>query len=87
MSDLIVVTNANYVKDKVIDLVFSDGMSASVDFQPWIDKFPFFAPLKDNEYFRNFKLDGWTVVWPNGADIAPETLHAIAVGQATSQAT
>lgn len=41
---------------------------------------PVFEPLRDVEYFRRFILDGWTVSWPSGADIAPETLHAY-VGQ------
>jgi len=60
-------------------LTFNDGVKADVDFSGWIEKYPFFVPLKETEYFKNFALDGWTVVWPNGADIAPETLHQIAV--------
>jgi len=79
IEDLITVTKAEYVKDFVLELTFSDGIRAEIDFTGWIEKYPFFEPLKDPDYFRGFSLDGWTVVWPNGADIAPETLHELAL--------
>lgn len=79
MGDLIVVTKAQYLGGQTLTVTFSDGLQADIDFKPWIDKYPFFEPLKDLAYFKNFSLDGWTVVWPNGADIAPETLYSIAL--------
>jgi hypothetical protein len=45
-----------------------------VDFEPWLEG-PVFQVLKDPAYFQRFFIDGGTVVWPNGADVAPETLH------------
>jgi hypothetical protein len=57
-----------------IHLTFNDGLEATVDFARWLHG-PVFEPLKDRAYFRRFFLDGGTVAWPNGADVAPETLY------------
>lgn len=86
MSDIIVVTKAEYISDYLLELTFNDGVKAAIDFSKWIERYPFFEPLKNIDYFKNFSLDGWTVVWPNGADIAPETLHKIAVESQQLQA-
>lgn len=68
------VVRAIYEKDFRLRLTFNDGVQASVDFRPWLAG-PVFEPLMKASYFRKFFLDGGTVVWPNGADIAPETLY------------
>ena len=57
-----------------IHVRFTDGADAVVDFESWLDG-PVFEPLKDPAYFARFFVDGGTVAWPNGADIAPETLY------------
>jgi hypothetical protein len=75
MKLLPVVTAAEYRGGFQIHLVFSDGVENTVDFSPWLDG-PIFEPLRAEDYFQRFFLDGGTVAWPNGADIAPETLHA-----------
>ena len=77
MNSLPHVIQADYVSGHRIRLTFDDGVVGTVDFQPWLDG-PMFEPLRDPTYFRQFFIEGGTVAWPNGADIAPETLHASA---------
>ncbi len=81
MKSLILVTSARYISDYTLELTFNDGLKAEIDFTDWIKKYPFFKPLENIDYFKTFLLDGWTVVWENGADIAPETLYEIALQQ------
>ncbi len=57
-----------------IHLVFDDGLSKTVDFSSWLNG-PVFEPLKEEAFFQRFFIDGGTVCWPNGADIAPVTLY------------
>ncbi|MCE9627605.1 MAG: DUF2442 domain-containing protein [Candidatus Eisenbacteria bacterium] len=74
MSDIPCVVRAEYEHGHCIHVTFADGASGRVDFTPWLVG-PVFEPLRDEAYFRHFELDGGTVSWPNGADIAPETLY------------
>jgi hypothetical protein len=68
------VIRAEYCGGFRIRLTFNDHSEKTIDFRQWLEG-PVFEPLKDRAYFRRFFLDGGTVVWPNGADIAPETLY------------
>jgi hypothetical protein len=77
MDSLVHVAHATHERGFRIRLTFTDGVEASVDFEPWLVG-EIFEPLKKPAYFRRFFLDGGTVVWPNGADIAPETLYEAA---------
>ncbi|MFQ5829096.1 MAG: DUF2442 domain-containing protein [Candidatus Methylomirabilia bacterium] len=74
MSYLQSVIRAEYRGGYRIHVTFNDNSEKTIDFRQWLEG-PVFEPLKDPEYFRRFFLDGGTVVWPNGADIAPETLY------------
>jgi hypothetical protein len=64
-----------WVRDFVLWVRFSDGSEGGVDLSGELDG-PVFEPLRDSAYFRLFVLspDLHTVVWPNGADLAPEFL-------------
>jgi hypothetical protein len=68
------VVFARHLEGHRLEVAFADGTTKSIDFSRWLNG-PVFEPLKDVGYFRRFILDGWTVSWPNGADIAPETLY------------
>ena len=67
---------ARYVRDYVIWLRWSDGSQGEVDLGEELEG-PIFEPLKDQSYFRAFTLSPElrTLVWPNGADLAPEFLR------------
>lgn len=83
MKPLPLVTSAEYDGDYRIRLVFNDGVQGVVDFSEWLSG-PVFEPLKDPSYFERFFVEGGTVTWPNGADIAPETLHQKAESSAAA---
>lgn len=70
------VTDAKLVKDFVMWVRFNDGSEGEVDLSGELDG-PVFEPLKDPEIFAQVRLDPdtHTLVWPNGADLAPEFLH------------
>jgi len=76
------VIRADYRGGFRIRLTFNDLSERTVNFRPWLEG-PVFEALNDPAYFRGFFVDGGTVAWPNGADIAPETLYEAAASQRT----
>lgn len=67
---------------------FEDGLAADVDLSYLLDYGGVFGPLRNSAYFRSLRSDreAGTIVWPNGADIAPETLYAHAERAAATPA-
>jgi hypothetical protein len=61
-----------------MNLTFSDGTLKRVDVRPLLEG-PIFEPLRDPAYFARGVVDPvcGTVVWPNGADLAPEALYEL----------
>ena len=68
--------SAEYIDFYRLRLTFSDGKVGNIDLasELWGEMF---EPLKDLALFKSFKVDQelGTVVWPNGADFAPEFLY------------
>ena len=55
---------------------FNDGASRAIDFRPVLAG-PIYGALLDLDLFVKVKIDPevQTLVWPNGVDFDPETLH------------
>lgn len=70
------VVEAVYERDYVIRLKFNDGAEGFVDLADELYG-EMFEPLSDVRRFKSFKLDPElnTIVWDNGADLAPEFLR------------
>lgn len=72
------VVRARAVGPTSLLLVFDDGTRKRVNVGPLL-RGPVFVPLHRPAYFRKARASraAGTVVWPNGADIAPETLYGL----------
>ncbi len=70
------VIDANYVDNYILHIRFPDGSEGEIDFEEELDG-EIFKPLKDISYFKKFIVNQelHTVIWPNGADFAPEFLY------------
>ena len=75
MDDILHVTEATVCGPHALDLMFSNGVRKKVDLTPYLEG-EIFQPLLDPAYFACVVVDPVckTVVWPNGADFAPEAL-------------
>src|SRR5437868_4982931 len=70
------VTDMRLLEGHHIHLVFSDGTEGAADLSDLVGSGPVFDPLTDPAFFRQVRLNQelGTIEWPNGADVAPESL-------------
>jgi Protein of unknown function (DUF2442) len=80
------VSSVEYLGGYRLRLTFADGLVADVDLTEKLrgEVGPIFEPLRDETFFAQVSVDKelGTVVWPNGADLAPDVLHEQAVNAA-----
>ena len=78
MKGILRILAAKAVGPYTLRLTFNDGATKTVSVVSLLEG-PIFEPLRDAAYFARVNLDSvsGTVVWPNGADFAPEALYAL----------
>jgi Protein of unknown function (DUF2442) len=70
------ITQVDVLRHGVLRLTFADGLSGDVDVLERM-RGPVFEHARTPEGFAEATADRetGTVVWPGGADLAPDTLH------------
>lgn len=80
---LISIKNASYIGNYKFSISFDNDENKIFDVCDLIKKdarygkFEIFKPLQDEDFLKEFELDGWTLCWQNGADIAPELIYEL----------
>ncbi len=70
------IMDAEYMGDYSIKVLFNNGDQGIVDLKDSL-KGKVFEPLTDKKLFSRVRMDKElnTIVWPNGADFAPEYVY------------
>lgn len=71
------ITHVEVLHDQVVRLRFADRVEKTIDLGPYLHG-PVFAEIRsDPTVFESVKVDrdAGTIVWPNGADLAPDVLY------------
>ncbi len=70
------VMSFEIVAPYTLQVHFDDGTAQTINFEPVLAG-ELYRPLRDLTIFNQVQIDPevHTLVWPNGADFDPETLH------------
>lgn len=85
MKPLVHVTSVEPLEGFRLRLTFADGLAGEIDLAEELWG-PVFEPLRERAVFIQVAVDQecGTIVWPNGADFAPEWLYDIVSTQHAS---
>jgi hypothetical protein len=72
LNEIVAIT---YLRGYAYRITFDDGLEGDIDFSEFLEGGPVFQPLRALNFFRRARVEGGTIAWPNGADIAPEVLY------------
>ncbi len=72
-----------YLDGYRLELKFADGKKGSVDFAAYLKKGGVYRRFRDAEYFKKAYVNKelGVLCWPDGVDVAPETLYSEATGK------
>ncbi len=70
------VRSFEIVSEYTLRVRFDDNIEQTIDFRPVLAG-ELYGPLRNSELFNQVRIDPEveTLVWPNGADFDPATLH------------
>lgn len=69
--DYIGVRIARPIDNNRVEVTFQDGTLGVFDCAPYF-KEPFWSRLSEPAFFKQVRVEGGTLTWPNDVDIAPE---------------
>ncbi|HZX48029.1 MAG TPA: DUF2442 domain-containing protein [Nitrospirota bacterium] len=77
------VTEFRYLEGYKLELVFENGKRGIVDFHSYIKKGGVYSRFSDIQYFKQVQINKelGVLCWPDGVDVAPESLYSEATGE------
>lgn len=77
------VVNVKYIEGYKLKITFENGRTGVVDLQEYAKMKGVFKRFLDIEYFKRAYVNDelGILCWPDGVDIAPETLYSKATGE------
>ena len=80
MHDLV---EAKYIDGYLLELLFENGRKGTCDFLSYLKKGGVFERFSDPAFFKKFFINRelGALCWPEGVDIAPETLYHKVTGE------